>query len=240
MTAQPAHCFILHSRSYLETSLLIDVFSREHGRLHLIAKGAKRRNSNFSVNLQYYQRLLMTWCGKNELMTLTNVDADIKPYTLSGEKLIYGFYINELLARLLYQHDPYPDLFDLYEETVSKLSEQEDIKENIQIILRIFEKHVLQLLGYALMLEHDFKDGHAIEPNKKYYYLADAGPTKYIPIIKDCIEISGHSLLALEKEMFKEESELKEIKHLLRFILNKYLGQKPLSSRILYNSYINI
>ena len=91
MNVELTTCFILHSRPYLESSLILDIFSREHGRLHLIAKGAKREKSRFTGLLQPYQRLLMAWRGKSELMTLTDVEVDIEAYELQGARLIVGF-----------------------------------------------------------------------------------------------------------------------------------------------------
>jgi len=234
MKVELTPCFILHSRSYLESSLILDVFSREHGRLHLIAKGAKREKSGFSGLLQPYQRLLMAWRGKSELMTLTDVDTDIESYELLDIRLIAGFYVNELLVRLLHQHEPHPELFDLYDKAIFNLSDS----ENIDAVLRIFEKGLLQSLGYGLVLDHDIQDSQAIEAGRKYYYLIDAGPMKDIPPTENYIEISGESLLALEKGYLENKSELEEIKRLMRFILQNYLGNKPLASRTLYKAYM--
>jgi len=226
--------FILHSRPYLETSLILDIFSRDHGRLHLIAKGAKREKSGFSGLLQPYQRLLMSWRGKSELMTLTDVDTDNEPYVLPDVRLIAGFYVNELLTRLLHQHESHAELFNLYDKTIFDLSDS----ENIDAILRIFEKGLLQSLGYGLILDHEVGDGQAIETAHKYYYLIDAGPVKDKPSTENYIEIAGKSLLALDKEYFENKSELEEAKRLMRFILQSHLGDKPLASRALYKAYM--
>ena len=234
MMVELTPCFILHSRPYLESSLILDIFSRDHGRLHLIAKGAKREKSGFAGLLQPYQRLLMAWHGKSELMTLTDVDTDNEPYVLPDVRLIAGFYVNELLTRLLHQHESHPELFNLYDKTISDLSGS----ENINAILRIFEKGLLQSLGYGLVLDHDVGDGQAIETHHKYYYLIDAGPIKDKPSIENHVEITGKSLMALDKECFENKSELEEAKRLMRFILKSHLGDKPLASRALYKAYM--
>jgi len=197
MNVELTPCFVLHSRSYLESSLILDIFSREYGRLHLIAKGAKREKSAFSGFLQPYQRLLMAWRGKSELMTLLDVEADIEAYELSDARMIAGFYLNELLVRLLHQHESHPELFDLYNKAILDLS----VAKCIDAVLRIFEKGLLKSLGYGLVLDHDVDDGRAIEADKKYYYLLDSGPMKDLPPAGDYIEIAGNSLLALEKGM---------------------------------------
>jgi len=172
MNVELTPCFVLHSRSYLESSLILDIFSREYGRLHLIAKGAKREKSAFSGLLQPYQRLLMAWRGKGELMTLVDVEADMEVYELSEGRMIAGFYLNELLVRLLHQHESHPELFDFYNKAILDLS----AAKRVDAVLRIFEKGLLKSLGYGLVLNHDVDDGRAIEADKKYYYLIDSGP----------------------------------------------------------------
>ena len=234
MNVELTPCFILHSRSYLESSLIVDIFSREHGRCHLIAKGAKREKSPFSGLLQPYQRLLMAWRGKSELMTLVDVEADIEAYELADARTIAGFYINELLVRLLHQHEPHPELFDFYNEAIFDLS----IAKPIDAVLRVFEKGLLKSLGYGLVLDHDVDDGLAIEAGKKYYYVIDSGPMRETPSTGDYIEITGNSLLALDKGNLQNETELDESKRLMRFILQSHLGTKPLASRALYKAYV--
>ena len=235
MNVELTPCFILHSRPYLESSLILDIFSREQGRLHLIAKGAKREKSRFAGLLQPFQRLLMAWRGKSELMTMTDVEADIEAYELQDARLIAAFYVNELLLRLLHQHESHPVLFDLYGKAILDLSEL----DNIDTILRVFEKGLLQSLGYGLVLDHEIHDGLAIEADENYYYLIDAGPVNKTPATGDYVEISGNSLLALAKGCLENKQELEETKHLMRFILQRHLGSKPLSSRALYKAYVD-
>lgn len=236
MNVELTPCFILHSRPYLESSLILDIFSREYGRLHLIAKGAKREKSAFSGFLQPYQRLLMAWRGKSELMTLVDVEADIEPYELSDVRTIAGFYVNELLVRLLHQHESHPELFDFYDKAILDLS----VAESIDAVLRIFEKGLLESLGYGLVLDHDVDDGQVVEADKKYYYLIDSGPMKQTPLTENYIEITGNCLLALEKGSLESRSELEESKRLMRFILQNHLGTKPLASRALYKAYTQV
>ena len=233
MNVELTPCFILHSRSYLESSLILDIFSREYGRLHLIAKGATREKSAFAGFLQPYQRLLMAWRGKSELMTLIDVEADIKAYELSEGRMIAGFYVNELLVRLLHQHESHPELFDFYDKAIFDLS----VAESIDAVFRSFEKGLLEALGYGLVLDHDVDDGRAIEADKKYFYLIDSGPVKDIPLTGSYIEITGNSLIALDKGSLENKSELEESKRLMRFILQSHLGTKPLASRALYKAY---
>jgi len=177
----------------------------------------------------------MAWRGKSELMTLTDVEADIEAYELQGARLIVGFYVNELLLRLLHQHESHSELFDLYGKAILDLSGL----ENVDAILRAFEKGLLQSLGYGLVLDHEIHDGQAIEADKNYYYLIDAGPVKEPPATEDYVKISGNSLLALARECLEHKQELEETKHLMRFVLQRHLGSKPLSSRALYKAYVD-
>lgn len=235
MKVELTPCFILHSRSYLESSLILDIFSREYGRLHLVAKGAKREKSRFSGLLQPYQHLLMAWQGRRELMTLTDVETDIEAYELQDVKAIVGFYVNELLIRLLHQHESHPELFDLYDEVLLKLSGSGSVDK----ALRLFEKGLLQSLGYGLVLDHVIDNGQAIEVDKVYYYQLDTGPLRNMPPTKNYVEISGKSLLAFDRGELEDKQNLDETKYLMRFILQGYLGDKPLASRALYKAYMN-
>jgi DNA repair protein RecO (recombination protein O) len=226
--------FILHRRLYRETSLLIDVFSRDHGRLNLVAKGVRRNGNPRYGLIQPYQRLLIAWSGKSELMTLTNVEPDKPPYLLENTKLITGFYLNELLVRLLHLHEAHAELFNSYDKSLNLLTNH-NIDE--QVIMRIFEKDLLYNTGYGLVLDHDVILNTEINPDIDYFYQADRGPSKSEPDSTEFIKISGKTLIALNNEML-DNFTLHEAKLLMRFILNRHLGYRPLASRKLYKSYL--
>lgn len=227
-------CFILHSMLYLESSMILDIFSREYGRLSLLAKGAKRKKSKFFGCLEPYQRLSMAWSGRGELKALTDVEVNQDICNLSATKIISGFYVNELLIRLLHQHEPHHQLFDAYDKVIFQLYGT----ENIHVILRIFEKALLESIGYGMILDYAVDDGQPIEAGGKYYYLLDTGPVKRLPNKGKYIKISGKGLLSLKEENFEQEIELQEVKYLMRFVLKSHLGDKPLVSRSLYNAYL--
>src|SRR4029079_13195722 len=117
---QPA--FILHHRPFRETSVLLDVFSEEHGRISLVAKGVRTHRSKLKALLQPFVPLLASWQGKNELMNLVSVEANGPPFQLCGDCLLSGFYVNELLVRLLQKQDPHPRLFSYYVSTLHALT----------------------------------------------------------------------------------------------------------------------
>jgi DNA repair protein RecO (recombination protein O) len=227
--------FILHRRPYRETSLLLDVFSRDYGRLNLVARGIRRKGNPRSEIIQPYQGLQIAWSGKSELMTLTNVEPDKPPYLLEKKKLLAGFYLNELLVRLLHLHEAHPELFDIYDKSLGMLA---DSNVEQQVVMRIFEKHLLYNTGYGLVLDHDVIMKTEIDPNTEYFYQADRGPSVARPDSNDFVKLSGKTLIALNKEKIYNEITLHESKILMRYILDKHLGHRPLASRELYKYYL--
>ncbi len=228
--------FVLHRRLYRETSLLLDIFSREYGRVSLIARGVRQAGNSKSELLQPNQPLLLSWSGKSDLMNLVSVEQDGMPYRLKKDKLIAGFYINELVMRLLHSHEAHADLFDSYKKTLGLLG---DDSVNEQVALRIFEKKLMESVGYGLAMEYESGSNRAIEPDVTYYYQADRGASRMIPDTGDYIRVTGRVLISLASEDFSSEDELNNIKKLMRYVLKKHLGDKPLASRDLYESYIH-
>lgn len=235
MKAELNPAFILHRRPYRETSLLLDVFTRDHGRLGLIAKGVRKKGSNKSELLQSYQRLQIAWSGKSELMTLTDVEPDKVAYSLKQNILLTGFYLNELIIRLLHQHEAHPELFDIYDKTLGLLSEN---LRNEQKIVRIFEKRLLETVGYGLVLDHDISTGKKIKPDIFYYYQADRGPSSIMPATHEYNKISGQTLIELDNESLQTNNTMVEAKSLMRYVIQKHIGEKPLLSRELYKSFL--
>jgi len=229
--------YVLHYRPYRETSMLLEIFSRDYGRVSLIAKGAKRKGNGTALLLQPYQRLLLAWSGKSELMTLTRVELDSPAHIPGQDRLIAAFYINELVMRLLHQHEAHPELFTVYDMTINALAQ---ITNEQQGVIRLFEKRLLQSLGYGLVLDHDVETGMNINEKLDYYYLAERGPVRNMPEDDDHVRITGMTLLALLHEDLTQKKVLQESKRLMRYILQKHLGRKPLASRELYASYMKM
>jgi len=228
--------FILHRRPYRETSLLLDVFSCNFGRVGLLAKGARQKKNNKAEILQPYQPLQLAWSGKGELMTLTLAEADKPAYVLKDKKLMAAFYLNEIIIRMLHQHEAHPDLFRIYDKTLNLLAME---TSDEQTVIRIFEKRFLEAIGYGLVLDHDVTTGERIKPDHHYYYQADRGPAMDVPDNSDHIRLSGSTLIAIDEEKFGSTQILQEAKFLMRFILQKHLGNKPLASRKLYKMYLD-
>ncbi len=218
--------YILHSRAYRDSSLLLDIFSREHGRVGAVAKGAKQAKSKFNGILQPFSPLLLSWSGRSELMTLTDAELQQAPHKLKGLQLISGFYVNELLIRLLQRHDPHQQLFDVYHETLHILEKGEHEEQ----VLRRFEYYLLQETGYGLILDHDVETGEVIHSGAQYCYHIERGPVRTVDTTAGVL-IDGATLLALQDENLQGAEQLKQAKQLMRAIIAHQLGDKPLKTR---------
>jgi DNA repair protein RecO (recombination protein O) len=226
-------CYILHRRDYSESSLILEVFSREYGRINLLAKGAKR-NKKQGTNQSLYQKYYISWVAKSELGVLTDIELTSLSTSLKPEFMMAGFYMNEIMLRLLHKHEPHPELFDSYETSINQLASESS--ENI--VLRYYEKNLLQTLGYGVILDHEVETGEPIDSDKEYLYKLGYGPVLKKSNHETGVIISGKTLLALDHETLSDSKNINEAKQLLRKILDEHLGDKPLSSRELYQSYI--
>ena len=161
---QPA--YLLHRKPFRDTSLLLEVFTREFGRIGLVARGARGPRSKLKGVLQPYQPLLLSWSGRGELPTLTSAESQAGALFLQGNALISGFYLNELLMRLLARHDPHTELFISYQTALQRLI----MNDELDWTLRLFERDLLQQLGYGLLLTHEGQSGAEVEPDSRYCY----------------------------------------------------------------------
>lgn len=221
--------FVLHYRSYRETSLIVDVFSREFGKLSVIAKGARRAKSKFMGILQPFRLLKLSWVGKSELCTLTDAEIVLPVIELSGDSLYCGFYLNELLCHFLYRHDPHAELFLEYQHTLSLLESKDVVEQS----LRFFELSLLKQLGYGLQIKYDAESGKPIDANKSYRYGIETGPVEAKP---GTGTIHGSTLIGLQCKQFNDPVALSEAKRLLREVIDFHLGGKQLMSRLLFFS----
>jgi len=222
--------YVLHHYDYGETSLLLEVITRQHGRLGLIAKGARRIRSPLRAALVPFQPLVIGFCGRSELMTLTGAESIGPAPAIVGESLFCGLYLNELLLRLLHRHDPHERLYESYSEAVGRLGEG----RHSEVVLRVFEKRLLEDIGFGLVLDHDVHDGAPIQPEQIYRYIPERGPVPVLAADGEGIAIRGASLLALSCDCLVEENALREVKNMMRSLLARHLGDRPLTSRGLF------
>lgn len=223
--------FVLHHRPYRETSLLVDVLSRDHGRVSLVARGQRQQSKRRRNVMQLFQPLWLSWYGQGELVTLTQVEVSDAAYRLVGNASLCGLYINELLYKLLPLHEPETDLFDAYQQTLEQLQNN---SHQQQLTLRLFEKALLSELGYGLQLETDVDSGQPLQDELNYLYQPDSGPHRYQGSSSNASIVSGRSLRQLREGRGFDETSLKQVKTLMRTVINYYLGGRPLHSRQLF------
>jgi DNA repair protein RecO (recombination protein O) len=219
---QPA--FVLHSYPYRETSLVMEVLSRNCGRVALVARGARRPRSALRGLLMGFQPLTMSWFGKHELRTLHSAEWQGGQPQLQGTALLCGFYLNELLLNLMARDDPHEQLFDYYQQTLQRLAHEQDHAAT----LRCFEKHMLQELGYALLLEHEADSGKPIEPTAHYRYVIEHGASRDA---EEGLPILGKTLQDMSTDDYRDPLSAQQSKQLMRMLLNHHLAGKILHTR---------
>jgi DNA repair protein RecO (recombination protein O) len=217
--------YVLHHYPYRDTSLLLEVFSRHHGRLGLVARGARSARARWRGQLQGFSPLLLSWSLRGELGTLTGVDARGRAAGFAGRQLLSAYYLNELILRLLARHDPHPGLFDAYERALRELAGRDEAA------LRIFEKRLLDELGYGLLLDRTADSGLPVEPEATYDYQLERGPVRCDNPADSGLYLRGSSLLSLHRETFDNPQADRDARRLLRAALSIYLGSRPLRTR---------
>ena len=225
--------YVLHARPWRETSLILEAFTRAHGRVGLTARGVRRPRSRLRGLLVPFLPLLLSWTGRGELPTLTGADSEGPGRALRGRALFSGFYLNELMLKLLPRNDAHRALFDDYRDALAGLG----TGGAAEPVLRIFEKRLLDALGYGLTLHRDADTGAPISPHRRYRYLPQHGPVEEPgTAAAEGVTVSGRTLLALARGRLGdgEERERQEARNLMRAILAPHLGPHPLGSRQLF------
>lgn len=218
--------YILHTYPYRETSLVVEMFSHTFGRVAAIAKGARRPRSLMRGMLQSFQPLVATWSGKSELRNLHGVEWRGGLHMLQGQALICGFYLNELMLRLLPREDAHETLFEHYEQTLRTLAKNEPHA----IVLRQFEILLLQELGYALQLTHEAENGPEIKIDANYTFVPDHGAVRARPG-QSGVQLRGKTLLDMAQGDYTDALTQQQSKQLMRALISHYLGEKPLHTR---------
>ncbi|CAN5441180.1 DNA repair protein RecO [soil metagenome] len=218
--------FVLHSYPYKETSLIVDVFSRDYGRIPLMAKGAKRPHSKLRGVLQTFQPLSVGWSGKSEVRTLISAEWIGGLLPLEKSALLCGFYLNELLVKLLARDDPHPGLFDHYVAALNQLAHNEPAP----IVLRKFEWALLKETGVVGDLSRCTVTGNAIEVAQNYVVDPESGPRLARP--SDAWpRVTGKTLLDMQSEDYADNLTQSQSKLLMRFLLAHHLGGASLNTR---------
>ncbi len=227
--AEPA--FVLHSYPFRETSLIVEVFTRNHGRVALVARGARRPRSALRGVLLAFQPLLLSWGGKAELRTLHKAEWQGGLAQLKGRGLLCGFYLNELVLKLLARDDAHEILYETYHATLNTLSNGGDHA----VTLRRFEQQLLKEAGYALTLDRDAASGEAIRADRDYHYLIERGPVQCASdnggVDENRLELAGQTLLDMARDDYSSPVTLQQSKALMRTLINHCLGNQTLNTR---------
>ena len=239
---QPA--YVLHHRPYRNTSALLELFTPEYGRVGVVAKGVRGTKPRWRGLIQPFQPLLVSWNLRGELGTLTDAEAQGVALNFPPQFIASGFYLNEILLRLLQRHEAQLELFGCYDLALRSMVELKSValdrKLQLEILLRRFEVSLLHCLGYGLMLDCDVQSGLPIQSEQKYVYQLERGPLLMNADVSNQygVQISGSTLLALAADNLTTTDARREAKQLLRTVLSYYLGPKPLQSRQLMQKQI--
>jgi len=224
--AEHQAAYVLHTYPYKETSLIVEAFARNFGRVALLARGARRPRSAMRGVLLSFHPLQLSWSGAAELANLRGAEWAGALRPLAGRGLMCGFYLNELLLRLLPRDDPHEALFDAYAESLKALSE--GVPQSS--VLRSFEKRLLAELGYAPLLERDAASGAPIEPGRRYVYEPDRGPMPSRNSSSE-LSVSGQTLLDLAAGQYERPETREEARMLLRALIGQRLHGQVLHTR---------
>ncbi|MCE9633545.1 MAG: DNA repair protein RecO [Methylophilales bacterium] len=217
--------YVLHTYPYLETSLVVELFTRNFGRVAAIAKGARRPRSAMRGMLQSFQPLLASWSGKSELRTLHGAEWRGGLHMLHGQALMCGFYLNELMLRLLPREDAHEALFEYYQDALAALAKD----EAQTIVLRRFEVRLLQELGYAMPLTHTAESDSEITPQAQYTYVPERGAM--LGLNQAGVQLTGKTLLDMAQDDYTDAQTQQQSKQLMRALISHHMGDKPLHTR---------
>lgn len=218
--------WLLHHRDYQDSSRILELLSREHGRLSVVARGSRSAKSRLKGILRPFLPLQVSWVSRTDLGTLTGAELRGAPVALHGDALLSGYYANELLLHLVHRHDPQPEIFKVYGATIESLSGGREINAK----LRTFEIELLRLLGYALNLDHDAESQAPLSAARSYVYRPEQGPSA-ADDAAGSKTFTGSELIAIRNGDFSDPETLRSAARLLREVIAFHLGGRELKSR---------
>ena len=218
--------WLLHHRPFRESSQILDILSLDQGRLAVVARGSRGAKSKLRGILRPFLPLQLSWFIRSDLGTLTGAEMNGAPLSLSGDALLSGYYVNELILKLLHRHDPQPEIFAAYSRTIERLAGSQDVAP----YLRQFEIELLRILGYALNLEHDTETTEPLRPQQLYEYRVEQG---LVPVSdrEGPMVFRGAEIDAIRNQQFADPAVLKNAGSLLRNVIAYHLDGKELKSR---------
>jgi len=229
------HGFVLHQRPYRDSSQLLECMTAAHGRMGLVARGSRRTGTRQRALLQPFVPVRLSWVRRGELGRLTHVEVDGSSFDLQGQRLLAGFYSNELLLRLLARGDPNAEIFSCYSRCLARLSGTAGLAHT----LRTFELELLGALGYGLELDGESPTGEPLRAERRYVYELEQGFRRAEPRDSDEDLYSGRDLIALRDLKLDDDSSLRTAQRLLGRALRAHLGDRPLKSRLVLQDIVS-
>lgn len=226
---------VLHHRPYRNSSQLLECLTADHGRVGLIAQGSRRAGTGRRAWLQPFVPLRLSWSKRGELGRLTHVEPEAADYALRGQPLLAGYYINELVLRLLPRDDANSDVFECYEACLAALARAAPLARTV----RLFELELLRGLGYGLELDRDAITGDPLQPERRYVFELEHGP-KRADAASDGAAFWGRELISIHSRALDDRESLRAAKRLLGRVLNSYLGQRRLKSRAVLEDIVEL
>ena len=224
-TAEPA--FVLHARAWRETSLLVEVLSREHGRVGLVARGVQGPKKHLlRAALQPLQHIRFDGVQRGELAQLQGAEAIDEAPRLQGEAMLAGFYLNELMLRLAPRHDGAGLLYAIYGETRARLAL---VDLSLAWTLRRFERDLIEALGVGFAWDAD-GDGRDIDPAARYVLDAEHGPRRLLGDVGRSETATGRALLELAADREPCAEDMPGLRRAMRALLLHHLGGRGLKS----------
>jgi DNA repair protein RecO (recombination protein O) len=220
--------YVLHQRPFRDSSQLLECMTATHGRMGLVARGSRRAATRQRAVLQPFVPLKLSWVRRGDLGRLTHVEADGLSHDLTGQRLLAGYYANELLLRLLARGDPNGEVFSCYSRCLAQLGESQSVART----LRVFELELLRALGYAVELDGDATTGEPLHEEARYVYELERGLRRAQAQDSDADWYLGRDLIALRDLMLDDDASLRTAQRLLGRVLREHLGERPLKSRL--------
>jgi DNA repair protein RecO (recombination protein O) len=230
--------FVLHQRPYRNSSQLLECVTARHGRVGLVARGSRRATratSGLRALLQPFVPVQLSWVRRGELGRLTHAEADGAGHELGGQRLLAGYYANELLLRLMARGDPNAEVFSCYSRCLAQLADGTSMSR----ALRLFEIGLLGALGYGLELDVDAESGEPLRADSSYVFEPELGPRAVERAEPNADVFSGGELISLRERDLGDDATLRAAQRLLGRVLRLYLGDRPLRSRLVLQDIVS-